>query len=70
VILYNAWKQLRPAVRELTDIAPDASMESQVRTIAGRVPGILRFGQVLRSQNGIQFLRGPSHCCQGGDDRA
>jgi cation diffusion facilitator family transporter len=41
VILYNAWKQLRPAVRELADIAPDVSMEAQVRTIAGRVPGVL-----------------------------
>ena len=41
VILYNAWKQLRPAVLELADIAPDASMETQVRAIAGRVPGVL-----------------------------
>jgi len=41
VILYNAWKQLRPAVLELADIAPDFNMEAQVRTIAGRVPGVL-----------------------------
>ncbi len=41
VILYNAWKQLRPAVLELADIAPDLNMEAQVRTIAGRVPGVL-----------------------------
>jgi cation diffusion facilitator family transporter len=41
VILYNAWKQLRPSVLELADIAPDLNMEAQVRTIAGRVPGVL-----------------------------
>jgi cation diffusion facilitator family transporter len=41
VILYNAWKQLRPAVLELADITPDVSMEAQVRAIAGRVPGVL-----------------------------
>ena len=55
VILYNAWKQLRPAVRELTDIAPDASMESQVRTIAGRVPGILGLDKCFVRKMGFSF---------------
>jgi len=41
VILYNAWKQLRPAVLELADISPGISIEAQVRAIAERVPGIL-----------------------------
>lgn len=40
VILYNASKQLRPAILELSDVAhPD--IEEQIRVIAGSVPGIL-----------------------------
>jgi divalent metal cation (Fe/Co/Zn/Cd) transporter len=38
-ILYNAWRQLRPAVLELGDIAPDRTLEAQVREIARRVTG-------------------------------
>ena len=55
VILYNAWKQLRPAVLELADIAPDVSMEAQVRTIAGRVPGILGLDKCYVRKMGFSF---------------
>jgi cation diffusion facilitator family transporter len=55
VILYNAWTQLRPAFRELADVAPDASMESQVRTIAGRVPGILGLDKCFVRKMGFSF---------------
>ncbi len=55
VILYNAWKQLRPAVRELADIAPDESMETQVRAIAGRVPGIIGLDKCFVRKMGLSF---------------
>jgi cation diffusion facilitator family transporter len=55
VIFYNAWKQLRPAVRELADIAPDASLEAQVRTIAARVPGILGLDKCFVRKMGFSF---------------
>jgi cation diffusion facilitator family transporter len=41
VILYNAWRQIRPAVLELGDIAPDPGTEAQIRRIASHVPGVL-----------------------------
>jgi cation diffusion facilitator family transporter len=55
VILYNAWKQLRPAVLELADIAPDASMETQVRAIAGRAPGVLGLDKCYVRKMGFSF---------------
>lgn len=41
VILYNAWKQMRPAIYELADHIPDPTLETQVREVAERVPGVL-----------------------------
>lgn len=55
VILYNAWKQLRPAVLELGDTAPDPSLEAQVRGIAGRVPGIIGLDKCLVRKMGFSF---------------
>ncbi len=55
VILYNASMQLRPAVRELADVAPDASVEAQVRAIAGRVPGILGLDKCYVRKMGFTF---------------
>jgi cation diffusion facilitator family transporter len=55
VILYNAWKQLRPAVREIADIAPDANTEARVRTIAVRVPGILGLDKCFVRKMGFNF---------------
>lgn len=55
VVLYSAWKQLRPAVRELGDVAPDASVEAQVRAIAGSVPGILALDKCYVRKMGFNF---------------
>ena len=30
IILYNAWRQIRPAILELGDIAPEAGMEARI----------------------------------------
>ena len=55
VILYNAWKQLQPAVLELGDIAPDTTMETRVREIAGRVPGVVGLDKCLVRKMGFVF---------------
>jgi cation diffusion facilitator family transporter len=55
VILYNAWRQMRPAVLELSDIAPNPGMEAQVREIASRVPGILGLDKCLVRKMGFSF---------------
>jgi divalent metal cation (Fe/Co/Zn/Cd) transporter len=55
IVLYNAWKLLRPAVLELADIGPDPSLESQVRTIAGRVPGVLGLDKCFIRKMGFSF---------------
>jgi cation diffusion facilitator family transporter len=55
VILYNAWRQLRPALLELFDTAPDPNIEAQVRAIARRVPGILGLDKCFVRKMGFQF---------------
>lgn len=55
VILYNAWKQLHPAVLELTDRAPDPSLESRVREIAMRVPGVIGLDKCFVRKMGFSF---------------
>src|SRR5208283_1527259 len=55
VILYNSWKQLRPAVQELGDVAPDRTMEAQVREIAAHVPGVLGLDKCLLRKMGFTF---------------
>jgi cation diffusion facilitator family transporter len=55
VILYNAGRQMRPAVRELGDIAPEPSMEAQVRAIAGRVSGIIGLDKCIVRKMGFTF---------------
>jgi cation diffusion facilitator family transporter len=55
VILYSAWKQLRPAILELGDIAPDTTLEAQVREIAGRVSGVLGLDKCLVRKMGLTY---------------
>jgi cation diffusion facilitator family transporter len=55
VILYNAWKQLRPAVLELGDIAPDRTLEVQVREIAGHVSGVLGLDKCFVRKMGFTY---------------
>jgi cation diffusion facilitator family transporter len=53
LIFYNAWKQLRPAVLELVDVAPDVSLEG--KAIAERVPGILGLDKCFIRKMGFSF---------------
>jgi divalent metal cation (Fe/Co/Zn/Cd) transporter len=55
VILYNAWRQLRPAILELGDVAPDPTLEGQIRTIAGHVPGVIGFDKCFVRKMGFDF---------------
>lgn len=55
LILYNAWKHMRPAVRELADVAPDATMEAQVRAVAGRVQGVIGLDKCFVRKMGFSF---------------
>jgi cation diffusion facilitator family transporter len=55
VVLYNAWKQLWPAVLELADSAPHPSLETQVREVAARVPGIIGLDKCFVRKMGFSF---------------
>jgi len=55
VILYNAWRQIRPAVLELGDIAPDPGTETQIRRIASHVPGVLGLDKCFVRKMGFNF---------------
>jgi cation diffusion facilitator family transporter len=55
VILYNAFKQLRPAVLELGDAAPDTTLEAQVREIAGQVSGVLGLDKCFVRKMGFTY---------------
>jgi divalent metal cation (Fe/Co/Zn/Cd) transporter len=55
VILYSAWKQLRPAILELGDIAPDSSIVARIRSIAGQVPGVLGLDKCFVRKMGFSF---------------
>lgn len=55
IVLYNAWKQLRPAVLELADIAPHPTLEAEVRAVAARVPGVIGLDKCLVRKMGFSF---------------
>ena len=55
VILYNAWKQIRPALLELSDQAPDSTLETKVRAVAGRVDGVIGLDKCLVRKMGFSY---------------
>ena len=55
IILYNAWKQMRPALFELTDRTPDPTLEARVRTVAGQVPGVLGLDKCFVRKMGFSY---------------
>lgn len=55
VILYNAWKQVRPALFELTDQAPDPTLEAKVRTVAGHVEGVIGLDKCFVRKMGLSY---------------
>jgi cation diffusion facilitator family transporter len=55
VILYNAAHQMRPAILELADRAPDPTIESDVRRIAESVEGVLGLDKCHARKMGFSF---------------
>jgi len=55
VILYNAWRQVHPAILELTDRAPDPSLESRVREIAVHVRNVNGLDKCFVRKMGFSF---------------
>ena len=55
VIIYNAWKQTKPALWEITDTAPDPSLESKVRAIAANQGGIIGLDKCHVRKMGLSF---------------
>jgi cation diffusion facilitator family transporter len=55
VILYNAAHQMRPAILELADRAPDPTIESEIRRIARSVDGVLGLDKCHVRKMGFSF---------------
>jgi len=55
VILYNAWRQLRPAILELGDVAPDPTLETRVREIARHVSGVVGLDKCFVRKMGFSY---------------
>jgi cation diffusion facilitator family transporter len=55
VIIYSAMRQTWPAVLELTDRAPDPSLETRIRDIAGRVPNVIGLDKCFVRKMGFSF---------------
>jgi len=55
VILYNAYRQMRPAVLELADAAPDPTIESKIREIASHIPGVIGLEKCAIRKMGFSY---------------
>lgn len=55
VIVYNAWHQMRPAILELADKAPDPSLEAEVRHVAESVTGVIGLDKCHVRKMGFSF---------------
>lgn len=55
VILYNAAHQMRPAILELADRAPDPSLEAEVRHVAEAVEGVIGLDKCHVRKMGFSF---------------
>jgi cation diffusion facilitator family transporter len=55
IILYNAFGQIRPALAELSDVAPSKSIQDQVKAVAKRVPGVEDLEKCFVRKMGLEF---------------
>jgi len=55
VIAWNGWRQLRPALNELMDIAPDRRVRVKIREIAEKVPGVAQVEKCIVRKMGHQL---------------
>ncbi|HUB87362.1 MAG TPA: cation diffusion facilitator family transporter [Verrucomicrobiae bacterium] len=55
VIAWNGWRQLRPALNELMDIAPDRKVRAKIRQLAETVSGVARVEKCVVRKMGHQL---------------
>jgi cation diffusion facilitator family transporter len=55
VILYNAWRQLRPPMEELLDTAPPHDIEDHVRRAATAVPDVIGLDKCFVRKVGFRY---------------
>jgi cation diffusion facilitator family transporter len=55
VILFNAWRQLRPPMAELLDTAPPPAIEESVRRAATAVPGVIGLDKCFVRKVGFRY---------------
>jgi len=56
IILYNAYHQIRPALQELSDAAPPATIADQVRAAARNVDGVRDLEKCFVRKMGFEFF--------------
>ncbi len=56
IIIWNAWRLLRPALDELMDAAPNAAVISQIRSVAGKAPGVNAVEKCRVRKTGDEYL--------------
>lgn len=56
IIIYNAYRLFRPALDEVMDTAPPASIEVQVRSTALAVPGVLKLDKCYVRKMGLDYF--------------
>jgi cation diffusion facilitator family transporter len=56
IILYNAYHQIRPALHDLSDAAPPASIADQVRATARTVPGVRGLEKCFVRKMGFEYF--------------
>jgi divalent metal cation (Fe/Co/Zn/Cd) transporter len=61
-ILYNTSHQMRPAILELEDAAPDPGITARVKATAARVPGVLGLDKCFVRKMGFSFYVDSSGC--------
>jgi cation diffusion facilitator family transporter len=56
IILVNAYHQIRPALAELSDMAPPKTMQDQVKAVARLVPGVVDLEKCFVRKMGLEFF--------------
>src|SRR3984893_15812090 len=55
IILYNAFGQIRPALAELSDVAPPQTIQDEVKAVAKLVPGVEDLEKCFVRKMGFEF---------------
>ena len=55
IILFNAFGQIRPALAELSDVAPPRTIQDEVKAVAKLVPGVEDLEKCFVRKMGFEF---------------